>query len=108
LLSFASCAATTWWKEYAERKNDEEQEHVCDSLLYDYTHLPRTAPAPTSAPPAPATAPAPPTTAPTPEDPRDDRMQRFPPRRDAFEEDDARGGSSGEGGRECSRQPEQK
>ena len=36
----------TWWKEYADRKNDEE-EHVSDSLLYDYTHLPRSAPAPT-------------------------------------------------------------
>ena len=30
----------TWWKEYADRKNDEEEEHVSDSLLYDYTHLP--------------------------------------------------------------------
>ena len=28
----------TWWKEYADRKNDEEEEHVSDSLLYDYTH----------------------------------------------------------------------
>lgn len=37
----------TWWKEYADRKNDEEVEHVSDSLLYDYTHLPRSAPAPT-------------------------------------------------------------
>jgi len=37
----------TWWKEYADRKNDEEEEHVSDSLLYDYTHLPRSAPAPT-------------------------------------------------------------
>ena len=36
----------TWWKEYADRKNDEEEEHVSDSLLYDYTHLPRSAPAP--------------------------------------------------------------
>lgn len=36
----------TWWKEYADRKNDEEDEHVSDSLLYDYTHLPRMAPAP--------------------------------------------------------------
>ena len=36
----------TWWKEYADRKNDEEEEHVSDSLLYDYTHLPRMAPAP--------------------------------------------------------------
>ena len=37
----------TWWKEYADRKNDEEVEHVSDSLLYDYTHLPRSTPAPT-------------------------------------------------------------
>ena len=36
----------TWWKEYADRKNDEEEEHVSDSLLYDYTHLPRMTPAP--------------------------------------------------------------
>ena len=36
-----------WWKEYADRKNDEEEEHVSDSLLYDYTHLPRSTPAPT-------------------------------------------------------------
>ena len=36
----------TWWKEYADRKNDEEEEHVSDSLLYDYTHLPRSTPAP--------------------------------------------------------------
>ena len=36
----------TWWKEYADRKNDEKEEHVSDSLLYDYTHLPRMAPAP--------------------------------------------------------------
>ncbi|KAL6756585.1 hypothetical protein V8C86DRAFT_62036 [Haematococcus lacustris] len=32
-----------WWKEYASRKNDEEEEHVADSLLYDERcHLPRT------------------------------------------------------------------
>lgn len=32
-----------WWKEYAARKNDEEEEHVADSLLYDERcHLPRT------------------------------------------------------------------
>lgn len=37
---------TNWWKEYADRKNDEEDEHVADSLLYDRNHLPRTAPAP--------------------------------------------------------------
>ncbi|EFN57483.1 hypothetical protein CHLNCDRAFT_143009 [Chlorella variabilis] len=35
-----------WWSEYADRKNDEEDEHVADSLLYDRNHLPRTAPAP--------------------------------------------------------------
>ena len=34
-------------KEYASRKNDEEEEHVADSLLYDERcHLPRTIPAP--------------------------------------------------------------
>jgi hypothetical protein len=33
-----------WWKEYASRKNDEEEEHVADSLLYDERcHLPRMA-----------------------------------------------------------------
>ena len=32
--------------EYADRKNDEEDEHVADSLLYDKSHLPRSAPAP--------------------------------------------------------------
>ena len=36
----------TWWRTYSERKNDEEEEHVADSLLYDYRHLPRTTPAP--------------------------------------------------------------
>ena len=35
-----------WWQEYADRKNDEEDEHVADSLLYDRSHLPRTIPAP--------------------------------------------------------------
>ena len=24
-----------WWAEYSDRKNDEEDEHVSDSLLYD-------------------------------------------------------------------------
>jgi hypothetical protein len=51
-----------WWTEYADRKNDEEDEHVADSLLYDRSHLPRSAPAPDcvaqapppAAPPAPA------------------------------------------------------
>eukprot|EP00200_Dunaliella_tertiolecta_P001508 CAMPEP_0202348988 /NCGR_PEP_ID=MMETSP1126-20121109/6672_1 /ASSEMBLY_ACC=CAM_ASM_000457 /TAXON_ID=3047 /ORGANISM="Dunaliella tertiolecta, Strain CCMP1320" /LENGTH=90 /DNA_ID=CAMNT_0048940733 /DNA_START=114 /DNA_END=386 /DNA_ORIENTATION=+ len=39
-----------WWTEYAARKNDEDQEHVADSLLYDERcHLPRTAPRPTYA-----------------------------------------------------------
>ena len=37
---------TRWWVEYADRKNDEEDEHVSDSLLYDKSHLPRSAPAP--------------------------------------------------------------
>eukprot|EP01026_Neomeris_dumetosa_P051346 TRINITY_DN4516_c0_g1_i1.p4 TRINITY_DN4516_c0_g1~~TRINITY_DN4516_c0_g1_i1.p4 ORF type:complete len:103 (-),score=18.48 TRINITY_DN4516_c0_g1_i1:427-690(-) len=32
-----------WWKEYAARKNDEEEEHVADSLMYDERcSLPRT------------------------------------------------------------------
>lgn len=35
-----------WWEEYAARKNSEDEEHVCDSLLYDFSHLPRTTPAP--------------------------------------------------------------
>eukprot|EP00965_Chrysotila_dentata_P258947 6213403-Pleurochrysis_carterae.AAC.1 len=36
-----------WWKEYAARKNDEDEEHVADSLLYDERcHLPRSAPRP--------------------------------------------------------------
>jgi hypothetical protein len=36
-----------WWKEYASRKNDEEEEHVADSLMYDERcHLPRMAPRP--------------------------------------------------------------
>ncbi len=35
-----------WWEEYADRKNDEEDEHVADSLLYDRSHLPRSIPAP--------------------------------------------------------------
>ena len=36
-----------WWSDYADRKNDDEaDEHVADSLLYDRRHLPRTAPAP--------------------------------------------------------------
>ena len=32
--------------EYADRKNDETEEYVSNSLLYDRRHLPRTAPAP--------------------------------------------------------------
>lgn len=35
-----------WWTEYSDRKNDEEDEHVADSLLYDRNHLPRSAPPP--------------------------------------------------------------
>ena len=36
-----------WWREYAARKNDEEEEHVADTLLYDERcHLPRMAPRP--------------------------------------------------------------
>lgn len=26
---------TRWWAEYSDRKNDEGDEHVSDSLLYD-------------------------------------------------------------------------
>jgi hypothetical protein len=41
-----------WWKEYAARKNDEEEEHVADTLLYDERcHLPRMAPRPDVVPP---------------------------------------------------------
>ena len=36
----------SWWAEYAARKNDEEDEHVADSLLYDLNNLPRAAPPP--------------------------------------------------------------
>lgn len=36
-----------WWKQYASRKNDEEDEQVADSLMYDERcHLPRSAPRP--------------------------------------------------------------
>ena len=36
-----------WWREYSARKNDEEEEHVADTLLYDERcHLPRMAPRP--------------------------------------------------------------
>eukprot|EP00308_Calcidiscus_leptoporus_P003146 CAMPEP_0119378386 /NCGR_PEP_ID=MMETSP1334-20130426/48102_1 /TAXON_ID=127549 /ORGANISM="Calcidiscus leptoporus, Strain RCC1130" /LENGTH=103 /DNA_ID=CAMNT_0007397571 /DNA_START=210 /DNA_END=521 /DNA_ORIENTATION=+ len=36
-----------WWGEYAARKNDEEEEHVADTLLYDERcHLPRSVPKP--------------------------------------------------------------
>ena len=41
-------AMRRWWKEYSDRKNDEEDEHVADSLLYDRSHLPRAAPPPES------------------------------------------------------------
>lgn len=40
------CSRGRWWSEYADRKNDEEDEHVADSLLYDRSHLPRSAPPP--------------------------------------------------------------
>ncbi|GMH38485.1 hypothetical protein BSKO_06369 [Bryopsis sp. KO-2023] len=41
-----------WWKEYSARKNDEEEEHVADSLLYDERcHLPRTVERPDCAEP---------------------------------------------------------
>lgn len=43
------------WKEYAARKNDEEEEHVADTLLYDERcHLPRSAPRPDVVPEPPA------------------------------------------------------
>ena len=42
-----------WWTEYAARKNDEEEEHVADTLLYDERcHLPRIAPRPDEVAPA--------------------------------------------------------
>ena len=47
-----TCLLTTyytpcrWWTEYADRKNDEGDEYVANSLLYDRNHLPRSAPAP--------------------------------------------------------------
>lgn len=45
-----------WWKEYAGRKNDEEEEHVADSLLYDERcHLPRTVSRPDVVPRKPVT-----------------------------------------------------
>ncbi len=44
VLRAACCTCARWWSEYASRKNDEEQEHVADSLLYDERcHLPRCA-----------------------------------------------------------------
>lgn len=40
-------STNNWWREYAARKNDEEEEHVADTLLYDERcHLPRTVPRP--------------------------------------------------------------
>ena len=38
----------SWWCQYADRKNDEDEEAVADSLLYDRNTLPRSAPAPIS------------------------------------------------------------
>ena len=34
----------SWWKEYSDRKNADEEEHPCDSLYYDRNTLPRTVP----------------------------------------------------------------
>lgn len=48
-----------WWHEYADRKNDEEDEYVANSLLYDRNHLPRTAPAPDCVAPNHVVAPPP-------------------------------------------------
>ena len=45
----AACdrSMNNWWREYAARKNDDEEEHVAETLLYDERcHLPRTAPRP--------------------------------------------------------------
>ena len=45
----AACdkSMNNWWREYAARKNDEQEEHVADTLLYDERcHLPRMAPRP--------------------------------------------------------------
>ena len=40
-------STNNWWREYAARKNDEDEEHVADTLLYDERcHLPRSAPRP--------------------------------------------------------------
>lgn len=37
----------SWWDKYAERRGDDNaDEYVADTLLYDKRHLPRTAPAP--------------------------------------------------------------
>ena len=36
----------SWWKEYSDRKNADEEEHPCDSLYYDRNALPRTVPPP--------------------------------------------------------------
>ena len=40
-------STNNWWREYTARKNDEDEEHVADTLLYDERcHLPRSAPRP--------------------------------------------------------------
>ena len=36
----------SWWMEYSDRKNADEEEHPCDSLYYDRNTLPRTVPPP--------------------------------------------------------------
>ncbi|QDZ22407.1 hypothetical protein HOP50_07g49470 [Chloropicon primus] len=36
----------SWWREYSDRKNADEEEHPCDSLYYDRNTLPRTVPPP--------------------------------------------------------------
>lgn len=48
-----------WWAEYADRKNDETDEYVANSLLYDRNHLPRSAPPPDCVRAAPGTASSP-------------------------------------------------
>mmetsp|Transcript_6805 Transcript_6805/g.14250 ORF Transcript_6805/g.14250 Transcript_6805/m.14250 type:complete len:120 (-) Transcript_6805:178-537(-) len=36
----------SWWMEYSDRKNADDEEHPCDSLYYDRNTLPRTTPPP--------------------------------------------------------------
>ena len=45
-MTRGALSCCSWWSEYADRKNHEDDEYVANSLLYDRNHLPRTAPAP--------------------------------------------------------------